>query len=1030
MRPLELRLRNFRSFHGEGHTFDFRDRRLIGVVGPIGSGKSTILDAIAFALYGRTPRIGHATKSLIHQRALHAAVALRFEIEGEVWEAVRQLRRTGPSQHALYLLPGDEPDHDPVEKVLLERKVNDRIEQLLGLDYHGFGRSVLLAQGQFAQFLSARPAERDKVLKGVFGYERIDTVRAIARDRAAKGEAEIDKLSIRIEHAEAAKARLDERGEELAEADHRLDTLKAARPVLNQITERMAKAAESRKQAENRLLELGQHTRELPDPVAGEQVLAMAERARARLDGAEYELQVTSDSLAEAEAVLASEEFEKLEGRLKDAADLVLRLEAGRDRIETRLGELRAATGELPDRIKGIQAVAMAEYAWARRVEAMRDLDAVSNRLAAAEATVASDVFIERERRLKKATGLVIQLEARREAADRSSEEVVRAGSAVENDERSEDRARSARASALSELEAAAAAAREAASQLSEAESRLHDARHADMAGFLRDQLTDGDTCPVCEQPVIQVPTGVGGDTAAAQAGVDQARFEREDTENRLRRTMGTAEATKAELVAADRRLAESRLRLAQNLEVEKQQNIQLDVCRDELGNLIGEGDPAIRVEEEGAALDSFRTAVENARTVREEKRAALDDATDDERRAQTTLSNLRTRIGALAILLQAEFEVPEGDPDAMRAALASLHTQWNRTTIRLESALEEERAGLQAASAQLAKQRAAADSFRAAVEEARAVREKARAALDDAIAFGQQAQRALSDLRTRIGALAVLLQAEFEVPEGEPDAVRAALASLHTEWNRATARLGSGAREQRSRAEAASARLEKEQANYGIEGSIESALAEVRAKREQIDAEIKREERLVAGVVDLLQERRKRKDEVRLNRRLVRDLTDSRFIRFLLDEERAVLAGLGSEHFERLSSGRYRFTEDGNFHIVDLTSADAIRRADSLSGGETFLASLGLALGLAEMVGRRGGRLDAFFLDEGFGTLDPEHLDLAMEGIESLVADREQRLVVVVSHVPELRQRIEDLIVLDKDVVTGDSIVKGGGQS
>lgn len=55
MRPLELNLRNFRSYFGDGHSFDFRDRHLVGVVGPIGAGKSTILDAIAFALYGRTP---------------------------------------------------------------------------------------------------------------------------------------------------------------------------------------------------------------------------------------------------------------------------------------------------------------------------------------------------------------------------------------------------------------------------------------------------------------------------------------------------------------------------------------------------------------------------------------------------------------------------------------------------------------------------------------------------------------------------------------------------------------------------------------------------------------------------------------------------------------------------------------------------------------------------------------------------------------------------------------------------------------
>ena len=108
----------------------------------------------------------------------------------------------------------------------------------------------------------------------------------------------------------------------------------------------------------------------------------------------------------------------------------------------------------------------------------------------------------------------------------------------------------------------------------------------------------------------------------------------------------------------------------------------------------------------------------------------------------------------------------------------------------------------------------------------------------------------------------------------------------------------------------------------------------------------------------------------------------------------------------------------------MDLTAADAVRKADSLSGGETFLASLALALALAEMVTRTGGRLDAFFLDEGFGSLDPEHLDLAMEGVEALAADNQDRLVVVVSHVPELRHRLEDLIELDRDPTTGDTRV------
>ena len=86
-------------------------------------------------------------------------------------------------------------------------------------------------------------------------------------------------------------------------------------------------------------------------------------------------------------------------------------------------------------------------------------------------------------------------------------------------------------------------------------------------------------------------------------------------------------------------------------------------------------------------------------------------------------------------------------------------------------------------------------------------------------------------------------------------------------------------------------------------------------------------------------------------------------------------------------------------------------------------------ALAGAEKVSASGGRLDAFFLDEGFGSLDPEHLDLALQGIERLVTESSNRLVTVVSHVPEMRERLEDLIVLDKDPLTGQSVVRQGAR-
>jgi DNA repair protein SbcC/Rad50 len=161
--------------------------------------------------------------------------------------------------------------------------------------------------------------------------------------------------------------------------------------------------------------------------------------------------------------------------------------------------------------------------------------------------------------------------------------------------------------------------------------------------------------------------------------------------------------------------------------------------------------------------------------------------------------------------------------------------------------------------------------------------------------------------------------------------------------------------------------------------------------------------------------------------RRLRDDLQPSRFLAWLLGEERAALAELASTHFEELTDGDYRFSDDDTFRIVDVNGGGAVRDPDSLSGGETFLASLSLALALADMVTRGGGRLDSFFLDEGFGSLDPEHIERAMRGIEHLVFEGGDRLVILVSHVEQMHELIEDLIVLDKDEVAGTTRVIAG---
>jgi exonuclease SbcC len=142
----------------------------------------------------------------------------------------------------------------------------------------------------------------------------------------------------------------------------------------------------------------------------------------------------------------------------------------------------------------------------------------------------------------------------------------------------------------------------------------------------------------------------------------------------------------------------------------------------------------------------------------------------------------------------------------------------------------------------------------------------------------------------------------------------------------------------------------------------------------------------------------------------LARELRADRIIAFLQVEALQILAAAGSEHLATLSGERYRLAFDQDeFFVIDAWNGEERRSARTLSGGETFLASLGLALALSEQVRSLSlserARLDSLFLDEGFGTLDPETLEVVVDAIEQLGSDG--RMVGVITHVRELALRL-----------------------
>jgi len=195
--------------------------------------------------------------------------------------------------------------------------------------------------------------------------------------------------------------------------------------------------------------------------------------------------------------------------------------------------------------------------------------------------------------------------------------------------------------------------------------------------------------------------------------------------------------------------------------------------------------------------------------------------------------------------------------------------------------------------------------------------------------------------------------------------------------------------------------------------------------------AELARLDEALADVEHQRAERDRAHDKAQVADAVHRLLGARGFERWVLDEVVDRLVDGATDALLALSSGAYSLTrtERGEFAVIDHTNADAVRLARTLSGGETFLASLALALALADRVAELSAsgsqRLDAIFLDEGFGTLDPDALDVVASAIEELGA--QGRMVGIVTHVRELAERLPVRFEVTKQP-EGASVVRVDG--
>jgi DNA repair protein SbcC/Rad50 len=357
MRPLRLDLAGFAAFRA-ATTVDFTDTDFFALVGPTGSGKSTVLDAICFALYGTVPRWRNATSvaNALAPSVNEAKVRLVFETAGVRYVATRVVRRDGKGRiktaaAALQQMPtgfdvrkldtGMTPDDLGEVLAGTPSEMDAAVSGVIGLPYAQFVTCVVLPQGEFAEFLHAKPATRQQILVNLLGFSIYERIREAAGARAARAEAELaatDRLLSGLPQVD---------DEALAAAEAKLTAMGGLAEQVDASLPRLAGTRQAHQRAVAELSARDERIAQLAAVRPPEGSTELAERAgaaRAALAGT-------------GEAVNAAEDAEeKLRGELTaagDAAELRSLLSAHGER--TRLIEQR-------DQLVGALEAAQREY--------------------------------------------------------------------------------------------------------------------------------------------------------------------------------------------------------------------------------------------------------------------------------------------------------------------------------------------------------------------------------------------------------------------------------------------------------------------------------------------------------------------------------------------------------------------------------------------------------------------------------------------------------------------------------------------
>ena len=930
MRPLRLTLSAFGPYAAE-ITLDLEKLGKGGlylITGDTGAGKTTLFDAITYALYDHSSsgiREGSMLRCKYADDKTPTFVELEFEVHGVRYTVRRNPEYQRPKARgegmttekadATLTYPDDRP---PVTKA---KDVTAAVQEIIGLDYNQFSQIVLIAQGQFTKLLNASTEERSRIFRKLFRTQRYAQLQerlqaeasALNQQRTAQN-AKLDSLlgglqfSPEDPDAEALRALCAQTVPETALA--LLDALTARQAAALEEAGTALQATEAQLDTVQQQLGAAAQAQRLAQQLAARQAELAA--AKPALDAARAEADRHAGDAAQLDALTAQVTQAQSALAAYDALDTLCRQQT----------EARDA----------------ARLAAAQAHKRRTQLDSLNAALTAAETELAA--LADADTRL-----LALQ--------NRSAQLTQRGEALTKLEQRLADCQRQAKAAhkAQESYRAAAAAQDEARTRQNTLERAFLDAQ----AGLLAESLVEGAPCPVCGS-THHPARALLPHTAPTQAQVEAARQAAAEADLQAQNASAAAQSALAAANEAKTSLRRDAETLLPERFTAPEGTVPLTFAL--MTNVLAE---------ENAALQTAQT----------DCKAQCRQAEADCRRKAQLEADRQAKTRQRPALEQAAAE-------ADRSAAAQ-----NASADALEGQIAERRAALpypRRADAQ------------AALDKLEADRRALRTGMDTAQRRLKQAEQSVAAAEAAVEALtAQQTAAQKELPARSAEE----LTAQQTELTAAREAL-------RSREKQLSAQLlpnRKTAAQY-------RAAAEA---RQTLESRWQWVSALAATAGGTLTSKQKIKLEAYIQMNYL-----DRILRYA--NTRLMQMTAGQYELERIGAENQRSQSGLDLGVIDHYNGTR-RSVKTLSGGESFKASLALALGLSDEVQSSAGgiRLDTLFLDEGFGSLDEESLELAIRVLSGLTEG--DRLVGIISHVGALKDRIDRQVVVHKARTGGSTV-------